>query len=79
MRQFHSLPPNIRDPKDPLPIATHLDQLEHISRLRLHQGSVCQFPAKVRKTGEMLADQQLHIEEQEADKLANLHLHQVGS
>lgn len=76
LRQFHSLPPNIRNPNEPLPIATHLDQLEHMSRLHLHQGSVCQFPQKVRNTGEKLPDQQLHIGSEEADKLANLHLHQ---
>lgn len=76
LRQFHSLPPNIRNPNEPLPIAPHLDQLEHMSQLHLHQGSVCQFPQKVRKTGEKLPDQQLHIGEEEVAKLANLHLHQ---
>lgn len=72
LRQFHSLPPNIRNPNEPLPIATHLDQLEHMSQLHLHQGSVCQFPQKVRNTGEKLPDH-LHIGEAEAEKLA---LHQ---
>jgi len=73
LRQFHALPPNVRNPEEKLPDHPHIHEVEELKKLKLHQGSVCQFPTNVRNTGEKFPDGG-HIGE--VEKLQQLHLHQ---
>lgn len=74
LRQFHALYPNIRNPEEKLPDQPHIQEVEKLQQLKLHQGPFSQFPTKLTKTGERITIDKPHIEE--IEKLKNLHLHQ---
>lgn len=74
LRQFHALPPNIRNPDEKLPDQPHIQEVEKLQQLKLHQGPFSQFPTKLTKTGERVTIDKPHIGE--IDQLQHLHLHQ---
>lgn len=74
LRQFHELPPNVRNPEEKLPDQPHIQEIEKLQQLKLHQGPFSQFPTKLTKTGERMTIDKPHIGE--IDQLQQLHLHQ---
>lgn len=63
----------MHNPDEKFPEQPHIGEIEELSHLHLHQGSVCQFPSKMHNPEEKMLEQS-HMNEMEG--LANLHLKQ---